>query len=224
MAKTDSKGKCLYCGEMLSKRTISRHLEKHLKELLLVDRKKSFHLRVEAGPYFLQLLVDGDARLSDVDSFLRRIWLECCGHLSQFCLDGSWGTEEKMSQLARRVFSPSQNMWYAYDFGSTTELAIKILSVHPIATKEGVKLLSRNEPFEIYCNKCKKEPATQICTAHWEEEDECFFCDTCAEAHEEECEEAEYAIYAVVNSPRMGACAYDGGLIDLERDTFVKQG
>lgn len=224
MAKSQSKGKCLYCNEMLSKGSISRHLEKHLVVIPPVEKKKSFHLRVEDGPYFLQLLVDGDAQLQDVDSFLRRIWLECCGHMSQFCLDGSWGTEEKMSQLARRVFVPGQKIWYAYDFGTSTELIIKVLSVHPIATKEKVLLLSRNEPFEQLCDTCKKEQAAEMCAAHWEDDDERFFCETCAEAHQDECEEAEYSMVAVVNSPRMGACAYSGGMIDLERDTFVKQG
>ncbi len=221
MKKTDSVGKCHYCEKPYSKRSISRHLETHLKALPPVDRKKSFHLRVEAGPYFLQLMVDGDARLEDVDRFLRQIWLECCGHLSQFCLDRQWGEEEKMNQLVRRVFSPGQKLWYAYDFGSTTELDIKVLSVHPVATKENILLLSRNEPFETKCEKCKKKPAAQLCTVHWGEE-EGFFCDSCAEKHEEECEEAEYAMVDVVNSPRMGACAYDGGSIDLERDVFSK--
>ena len=52
-----------------------------------------------------------------------------------------------------------------------------------------------------------------------------FFCDDCAEKHTKECEDfADYAEMPVVNSPRMGECAYDGGTIDTERDgVFVKK-
>ena len=32
----------------------------------------------------MSLWVDGDAVIGDIDDFLRRIWLECCGHLSSF--------------------------------------------------------------------------------------------------------------------------------------------
>ena len=30
----------------------------------------------------------------------------------------------------------------------------------------------------------------------------------------------DYASMPVVNSPRMGVCGYEGGSIDLERDTY----
>ena len=41
------------------------------------------------GPYWLHLEVQGDVRLTVLDAFLRAIWLECCGHMSQFCIDGA---------------------------------------------------------------------------------------------------------------------------------------
>ena len=98
-----SEGKCIFCQETYTKGGISRHLETHLSQLEAADRKKSFHLRVEAGPYFLNLLMDGDATLEDLDHFLRAIWLECCGHMSQFSF-GRWNNELRFSLKARRVF------------------------------------------------------------------------------------------------------------------------
>ncbi len=215
-AISKSEGKCIFCQKVYEKRGISRHLGTHLKKLEPVDRKKSFHLRVEAGSYFLNLLVDGDAELGELDVFLRAIWLECCGHLSQFSL-GRWNDELRLNLKARRIFDKGVRLWYAYDFGSTTELGIKCIDVYPTAVKEGIQLLSRNEPFNIPCDTCKKKPAIQLCTAHWDGSDQ-FFCEDCAEKHQEECEEAEYALFPIVNSPRMGVCGYDGGRIDTERD------
>lgn len=216
MAEQKSEGKCVFCQQVYTKSGISRHLEMHLKKQDIADRKKSFHLRVEAKPYFLNLLMDGDTPLAELDDFLRAIWLECCGHLSQFSI-GRWNQELRLSQKARRVFEKGTKIWYAYDFGSTTELDIKCLSVHPIATKEDIRLLSRNEPFVFFCDNCKKKPANLLCTVHWDGSD-MFFCEACAEKHYEVCDDAEYAMMPIVNSPRMGVCGYEGGRIDLDRD------
>ena len=46
-----------------------------------------FHLLVEAKyskQYCLHLLIPLQSSLSELDNFLRNIWLECCGHISQF--------------------------------------------------------------------------------------------------------------------------------------------
>ncbi|MCO6479134.1 MAG: hypothetical protein J5I94_21035 [Phaeodactylibacter sp.] len=211
-----SKGKCIYCGKLFSGSGLSRHLATHLKEEPVADRKRSYHLVVDAKPYFLHLLMDGDAEMEELDSFLRAIWLECCGHLSKFST-ARWGQEIKMATKCRRAFDKGTELWYAYDFGSTTELTIRCVDAYPTATKEGIRLLSRNEPLDIKCDHCKEKPAEELCTVHYGE-DEVFFCEACAEQHMEECEDAEYAMMPVVNSPRMGVCGYTGGQIDLERD------
>jgi hypothetical protein len=216
MSELKSTGVCVFCQQSFDKRGISRHLGTHLKKLKPVEMKKSFHLRVEAGLYFLNLLVDGDTELAELDGLLRSVWLECCGHMSQFSI-GRWNEELRFSLKARRVFEKGTKIWYAYDFGSTTELDIRCISVHPVATKESIRILSRNEPLDIPCDSCMKKPAEQLCTVHGDGSD-MFFCEACAEKHAKTCEDAEYAMLSVVNSPRMGVCAYEGGNIDLERD------
>ena len=89
--KIISEGKCLYCGKTFAKSGINRHLMSHLKVMAKSKTEgKSFLIKVETGkrwgvtPYFLSILVDGEASLNRIDQFLRDIWLECCGHLSSF--------------------------------------------------------------------------------------------------------------------------------------------
>ena len=215
--KMETKGRCIYCDKLYSGRGLSRHLATHLKAEPAAGKKKSYHLVVDAKPYFLHLLMDGDSSLHELDGFLRAIWLECCGHMSEFGYE-RWSEAIKPNTKCSKAFDKGTWLWYAYDFGSTTELIIRCVGVYPTATEDGIKLLSRNEPLDIKCDHCKKELATELCTAHYGEGEEMFFCDDCAELHEEECEEAEYAMYGVYNSPRMGVCAYEGGQIDTERD------
>jgi len=107
---------------------------------------------------------------------------------------------------------------YEYDFGSSTELTITIVDEYPVKAEKEIVLLSRNEPLQIMCSICKKVPATQMCSICMYEED-AEFCDKCAKKHAKKCEDfADYAAMPVVNSPRMGVCAYSGGIIDVERD------
>jgi hypothetical protein len=72
--------------------------------------------------------------------------------------------------------------------------------------------------LEWLCDECEKEIATQICIVHtWNGDG--FFCNKCAKKHAKECSDFEdYAAMPIVNSPRMGVCAYNGGRIDTERD------
>lgn len=210
----------MYCSQLYDKRSIGKHLDKHLAELAGkadTPNELSFHIRVEAAEMFLELLVDANTTLTKLDGFLRKIWLECCGHLSAFRPKGTY-SELPMSRKAGKLFATGLVLDYEYDFGSTTMLAVKVGASFPMAVPGGIALLSRNEPLAILCHVCDSNPATQICIIHIQE-GEGFFCDTCAEKHAEQCADfADYAQMPVVNSPRMGVCGYEGGTIDTERD------
>lgn len=225
-AELNITGKCFFCEELVAKSNINTHLKKHLKELSKTESdqdKKSYLLKIFTYPnyknsnYFLYLLVDGETTMKKVDRFLRDIWLDCCGHLSAFAYKG--GGKLGMSKKLKDALNKGDVLEYEYDFGSTTDLQIKVEEEYAMGVKSKVLLLSRNEPLEIYCQKCKKLPAVHLCVAHLYEDQPHFFCESCAEIHEKECEVfLDYASMPVVNSPRMGECGYEGGVIDLERD------
>lgn len=127
--------------------------------------------------------------------------------------------EIPMRRKAKDVFEKGKKLEYQYDFGSTTQLQIEAVAEYPIKAEKKHFLLSRNEPLEFKCSMCDDKMATQICAICAGYEDEDIFCDTCAKKHAKKCSDfADYAAMPVVNSPRMGVCAYDGGVIDKERD------
>jgi len=213
-----SKGKCFFCGKIFAKAGINRHLSTHLNEIAKSGQTGySFLVKVETDknwgetPYFLSLWVDGGTTMKTIDKFLRDIWLECCGHLSRF--DGAG-----MTRKAETVFAKGVQVNYEYDFGSSTSLTLTVVDEYPIKADKKIVLLSRNEPLKIMCAICKKVPATQICTVCMYDED-AEFCDKCAEKHAKKCEDfTDYSNMPIVNSPRMGVCGYNGGVIDTERD------
>ncbi|MFN0203012.1 MAG: hypothetical protein ACKVTZ_15920 [Bacteroidia bacterium] len=215
--KLTSEGKCLYCNQLLNKRSIGKHLDKHLNELPKVEGAKAFHVRVEFDVFFLELLVAGDCTLKKIDGFLRQIWLECCGHLSAFS-DKKTRNEVPMTKKASAILFKGLVLEYEYDFGSTTLLTLKVTEEFALKPKESITLLSRNEPLAIMCSTCGKEPAVEMCMICMYEE-QAVYCKKCSKKHQKTCADAaDYALMRVVNSPRMGVCGYAGGSIDKERD------
>lgn len=193
-----------------------------------------FHVFVEAKfePwYWLHLEVPAKATFGDLDGVLRDIWLECCGHMSAFTfprkraplpaaeniaqtyaalmkdvLGGGLDDEDDlMDETVGTRLKPAVKFGYEYDFGTTTELSLRVVDERPSAfPKSGIHLLARNEPPEILCVNCKK-PATKICP-------ECAYegagalCKTCAKKHD--C--GDEMLLPVLNTPRTGVCGYTG--------------
>jgi hypothetical protein len=212
----------------MGKAAMSRHVEKCLAEQMESAKPKPrtsgvFHLRVQgryAPGYWLDVLGAEQGTLYDLDGFLRNIWLECCGHLSQFTIDeqdyaasesDEWGDQRSMSYKLREVLRPGMKFGHEYDFGSTTELELRVVGrLAAPMHGEKVRLLARNVAPEFRCAGCGS-PATRICCTCMYETEACFYCDECAEKHEERGHEDWGASFLpVVNSPRMGVCGYAG--------------
>lgn len=221
MAKADYPGACALCGFKAGKAGVRRHVlgcaARH--DARTGNAGRVLQLRVEAeygSAYWLDLEIKGRARLYDLDAFLRRIWLECCNHLSAFEINKTqhmcefyeprWGDERSMNEHAEHALpAPGVKFKHRYDFGSTTCLVLRVAG-----EREGriggkpVRLLARNDPLVWPCAVCQ-QPATQICSS-CSYGPEPFFCDIHATEHE--C--GEEMMLPVVNSPRMGVCCYTG--------------
>ena len=213
--KTPLNGTCELCNATITKKEAKKHVSACLQEsgrdAKAMGRKKSpskiFHLLIEGygisgDMYWMHLKALGSARLRDLDTFLRDTWLECCGHMSAFSdKEGDIEMGEKLED----VLIPGQKLIYEYDFGSTTELLLSVISEFEGTLKKGkVEILVRNEAPQIKCDQCDT-PAITICT-------ECIYdgegwlCDDCAGTHG--CDEEMFL--PLVNSPRAGVCGYTG--------------
>jgi len=199
------KGKCFLCNKTFSKAGMTKHLKACIKES---GETKLFHIMIEGlhdPEYWLHIEISADAILGDLDQFLRDIWLECCGHLSKFTINRESYSEEDMNFQLNRVLKPGMEFYHIYDFGSSTELRLRVVSEREGKIgEEGVRILARNELPLITCG-CGKN-AKWVCT-ECIYEGEGWLCDECAKEHE--C--GEEMLLPVVNSPRVGVCGYNGG-------------
>jgi hypothetical protein len=225
MAKQTSNGKCNLCGGTFSKAAMTKHLEsckqrKGTSETSSGSRRpqktKCFHLVAEGRylpKYWMHLEVPVNADFEVLDNFLRRTWLECCGHMSMFTIEGKTYSCAPMEDLNDEGFDvklcdvlhPGMKFYHEYDFGTTTHLTLKVISEREGESKgKSVQLLARNDPPSITCSSCG-QPATQLCTeCAWS--DKGWLCNKCAADHK--CDEDMRL--PVVNSPRVGMCGYTG--------------
>ena len=215
-----SKGKCTHCGLEIPKSGVTRHLAACAiwKELVTkAEQKKGkserlYRLRIQAAglpQFWLDLEMRGRGTLKDLDRYLRAIWLECCGHMSQFSFGGWRGNKISMGRRIQDVFELGSELTHIYDFGTSSETLIKAVDVREgkSVTSHPITLLVRNVMPESECLECK-QPAAWLCMECLIEENEWgTLCDKHAKTHPHD----NYGEpILLLNSPRLGMCGYAG--------------
>jgi hypothetical protein len=220
VARKQSKGTCVYCGKELSKAGMTKHLvtcPQRQEAIATAEHKKGssetlHHLRIQdayRNEFWLDLEMRGAKTLQDLDDYLRAIWLECCGHMSQFSLGGGFEREVGMRRKLNDIFQPGSELTHIYDFGTSSETIVKCVELRegkPLTTK-AIALMARNNMPESVCIECG-QPATHLCMECMiEDQTAGTLCDQHTENHPHE----DYGEpLELVNSPRMGMCGYTG--------------
>ncbi len=328
--KEVSKGTCNFCNGEIEKGKMTQHLkyckqraadiEAELENVPAQQRTRLFHILVEGRynpQYWLHLELAASDALADLDDFLRDIWLECCGHLSEFTIGGTsyssepedyfyFGEDETgeeteieedeeeelnveellqsfppellkmlpknfLSELEKaeniddlvdylketlnsipkkgvphskeewdayqeryfqsqlietllemledrsldvpleKVLKVGQKFSYEYDFGSSTDLTLKVLSEREGAIKDrdededDIEILARNIAPVLVCQVCGK-PAKFVVSGYFDVEENAFCSKKCVKKSGADDE----MLLPVVNSPRVGVCGYTG--------------
>ena len=238
-----SRGTCALCDDMVNDITASGHLVECIARQNLpapsgtgpLGSDYSLHLSLHdgSGLYWMELAVRADTTLRQLDEFLRGMWLECCGHLSEFKIQGVrysnlaphrddpdadfiraeyWMEDDEvhMDDAVADVMPEGVEVGYEYDYGSTTELYLKNLGRHG----DLVGLLRPRQPWH---------GDRVVVLARNEPDEECVACQGPArwrllspdsEARElipfcDGCRPEAGRYQLVMNSPREGTDCYD---------------
>lgn len=220
MASRQTRGTCAHCGRETARGHMARHLDacdRRRDAIAAADAGKGaavtlVHLQArdaETGAYWLNLEVDGTAPLAKIDAYLRAIWLECCGHLSDFSTGGWNGRKVGKQQPVERVFRPGVEITHTYDFGTSSVTLLTAVGTRQgkRTTRHPIALLARNLEPEYRCQECD-ERATRLCM-------ECIYEDqavgTLCGRHARKHPHKDYGEpMPLVNSPRVGMCGYEG--------------
>jgi len=210
------KGKCEYCGQEVTKNSVGKHLAICSERQAAITKasgkpEKLYSLRVQgdAKQFWLDLEIRGTATLEDLDKYLRAIWLECCGHMSQFSFGGWRGEEIAKNRKIEQALKPGDEVTHIYDFGTSSETLIKAVSVREGSptTRRPIALMVRNLQPDAPCIECD-QPAKWFCQeCQIEDDSPGLLCDEHVKDHPHD----NYGEpVELVNSPRMGMCGYDG--------------
>ncbi|RIV20236.1 hypothetical protein D2Q93_11705 [Alicyclobacillaceae bacterium I2511] len=221
-----SKGRCYLCGKDLGKGAMNTHLHKTHLPIALGDIPY-YLIKVEpyySKDYWLYVQVNANSNLQVLDDFLRSIWLECCGHLSAFRIDGQdydvtveagdedgndWFESDALPMIEtilQDVLEPGMVFTYDYDFGTPTTLKLTVVDAYQGKGTEAITLLARNLPLVVACTTCGKPAVYADAMNMWDEEPH-FYCRECGKKAEKN---KEVNLLPITNSPRMGVCAYEG--------------
>lgn len=171
MARHSSFGICELCGARVGKAAMGPHLRKCLEGTSGGARSRVLVLRAQpagAPMYWLDIAAGPDAKLKDLDALLRRVWLECCGHLSEFY--GSHHDKVSMNRKIDEVLgSTGSHLGYVYDFGSSTELVVSHAGVIEAGPVKRLRVVARNEAPSWSCDvktttrRLTLEPTARTC-------------------------------------------------------------
>lgn len=212
----ETTGICKICNSEITRKGRNRHFVSCLKKNNKIGNNKYFLLSIEGkydSDYWMNIIVKKNWKLEVLDSFLRDIWLECCGHLSEFDIKGTVYSvspneefdDNSMNYKIGDVLGVKDKFLHTYDYGSSTELILKVLSEFSIEKNiKRPEILARNQMPEIKCNKCDNLATNVCCDCIYEGSG--WLCDKCSTKHE--C--GEDMLLPVVNSPRVGVCGYCG--------------
>lgn len=224
------KGRCSFCGESLTCAAMARHLKvcrdrwkgKQPKTPLSGPTEKLLDIAVKGDnglfTYWMYIQAKADATLKELDTFLRDTWLECCGHLSQFTINGvdySIHPEPDMGDRSMNaklgdILREGETFTHEYDFGTTTALGLKVMSTRQASAerrKRKIIPLARNDSPQITCDACNSRKATDVCSQCIWEGGKAWLCENCAPRHKCVKEDGEGMLLPVVNSPRVGYVA-----------------
>lgn len=210
------------CG---AKRAASRmvpHMKKHMADAF--GDPDRFAIRIDqgpGGPFWMYVQVSTEATFGVLDRFLRAVWMECCGHFSEFTVGGRPAGKRKRLSAA---LSDGSEFEYRYDMGDATELRLTVIGRSarimdlggwvrndayfppPMVVGEGkVRIVALHDAVRYNCEKCGNE-ASYVCP-------QCIHdgtgacCGACAPDHK--C--GNDMLLATAQSPRVGSCSFEGG-------------
>lgn len=201
---------------------MATHLKRHATEY--GGDTNHFIIRIDSNPktpFWMYVQVSAEVTFGVLDKFLRAVWLECCGHLSKFTVNGRpAGKRRRLNAL----LSEGMSFSYRYDMGSTTELSLAVVGrtarimpmrgwypedaycpPDPVMGEGKVYIMALHEKVRYNCEKCGGE-ASYVCSL-------CIYegtgalCKVCAPSHK--C--GSDMLLAAAQSPRVGTYGFGGG-------------
>jgi hypothetical protein len=209
------KTECEYCHKKFGCRIIYDHYGDCLKTIYK-DKSgilfRFFSHGITGEVYFIYAIIGKKCTFTNIDNFLKEIWCECCGHLSEF-REFHDAPAKKIGKSTKITnYEVGDRFMYEYDFGTTTTIFGEILEIlDGEENNKKIELVKQNDQPQFSCVVCKKD-------AEYFYNGSCpFLCEECKNKFKKlmkktddvESNDEDFTnITELSNSPRVGLCGY----------------
>ena len=249
--KSKTKAQCRACQKRVASSGSKKHVLqcKHITSFLqskVGEQVPGYLMKVcaqyQPDTYWMYITAPADMNLEQLDRFLRKLWLECCNHLSEFQFPSTRATIEQ--RIMNRMMGIEnadddledtfeEEMSDKFDVGSKKKLRLigdvaKLDDTFNYIYDFGSSTYLKFTPIsKVHC------PANKfiIVMRNDSPDDPCGLCDSpavgvctyCDHALCEQCKTSNHFckdahILPILNSPRAGVCGYDGPGVEEDQD------
>lgn len=209
-------GICTLCDTSIKRNIITKHLAKCIPRSLLENSPENVIMYISqisvSGRYWLYFLTPIDSKLSEIDKFVRNIWLKGKKPGNFSYLDErkrkTIDSDTKLSDML-----PLNRLRCEYRY---PKLEIDILTKMRVDNKQ-IKLLNRNETPPIPCDDCKK--AASVLCAYCK----CFYCQPCSKNYDKhQCLENHFPMQKFKTIEKYTEKLVNTPIFDIRKEIYNK--
>jgi hypothetical protein len=154
-ATLENSGTCFVCQETVDIDYAMHHLQNCGLPRVSLKTEQVFVIRVITEDKFWMFIeAAGATTLTNLYLFLRNNWFECCGHMSEFIVDGVDSDSNYMDKTLNDMFVYGKKFHYEHNAGEPMRVSGEVVAVRSSLLSNNMNLLLRKIIPEERCDTC----------------------------------------------------------------------
>jgi hypothetical protein len=151
----ENAGTCFVCHETVDIDHAMHHLKICGVTPVALKTEQVFIIKVSScNEFWMFVEAAGDTTLKSLYLFLRSNWFECCGHMSEFFVDGASAETDYMDKTLSEMLSFGKTFHYAHTGNLPARVVGEVVAVKSSLKAKDMSLLLRKIIPEERCNTC----------------------------------------------------------------------
>jgi hypothetical protein len=155
--KLINEGTCLVCHKTIVAEQAIAHLKNCGDATLIREIEPVWQIKVASGnDFWIFIEVVGSTTLLDLYLFLRNNWWECCGHASEFIVDGADTSEYYLAKTLNEMFKVGTTFHYEHNSGKPVTVTGEVIAIKSSKPIKNISMILRKNIIVESCESCLK--------------------------------------------------------------------
>ncbi|MES2217827.1 MAG: hypothetical protein V4501_05400 [Pseudomonadota bacterium] len=152
-----NEGTCFVCHKTIVAEQALAHLKNCGHATLIREVESVWQIKVATGnEFWIFIEAAGSVTLLDLYIFLRNNWWECCGHASEFIVDGADTAEYYLDKTLNEMFKVGATFHYQHNSGEPVKVIGEVIAVKCAKPIKNICLILRKNMIVESCESCLK--------------------------------------------------------------------